>query len=602
MSAVTLFDLSSATALDPIKATLVGDSTVFRTEGHERKFSDLCKWAISSAYHFGESFSIYWRAGEVLLVSPKSFDTMRGLGGAKTSAVEILQFSVEDLAFTQTGLPAQVIEDIEEYLTAFPKVQKNPPALSFDDLTSALFADFAELPTEDEEPKQASVEPELSEEQERALETILAQSKVPGSFTFVTGKAGTGKSTVLRAAAKGLSPIILAPTGLAAFNVGGSTIHSFFGFRPGPLSGGRTKGLSSWKMGVFSTRPCIFIDEAGIVRPDLLDAVDKTLRKTAGLNQKLPFGGIPVVAFGDLFQIEPIVTSGADKEFIADNYQSHFFFDAAVLKESNVETLSLTQIFRQNGDDELVDALNAIRKGERSGIDFFNQNFVSHEPRAENAVRICFKNDTARRINALELSLLGGESFVSEASFTEGMRESEHPTEASLRLKVGAQVMVCKNVTSAHGSQICNGAIGKVVEFKHDAEYYDAQSEVSRTGTLVGVEIDDVIHYIGKSTWEQVDYKYNSTTKEVEEDPAKFFTQYPLKLAWAITTHKSQGQTMDAVHLVLDGNAFAHGLLYVALSRVRTREGLSIGRPITTRDLIVNPAVQGYDLLSGESR
>lgn len=563
---LTLFDAASRINLSQVKAMLPPDGSDlwFRELADAQRLSDILRELVDAAWSDRSAFGVYWQSGLVVIGGA---DIPPGVIAAQVALVD---FRLDPPVVDRGRVP-------ENVWPMDPALESEP-----------IDATCADGSVEDAGPKAS--EPELSEEQKSAVDAIIAASKVrEGGITYVTGKAGTGKSTVSRAAAKVVNPIILAPTALAAYNVGGQTIHSFFGFEQGPLSAGRGRALKGEKGDMLRRCGAIFIDEFGMVRPDILDAIDRSLRRTPMLDESKPFGGVPIVGFGDLFQIEPIVGRGGDEDFIKQNYQSHFFFDSHVAQSSNLDVHRLQTVFRQSGDPSLVDALNLIRVGDLSGLEYFNQ-FVREQ--AEGAVQICYKNDTVARVNAAHLSMLDGDSFSSVADHDPLLTEKEMPGDRILRLKIGARVMFTKNADSFY-----NGECGTVRDCREDAEYLDAKG-VLRKGLIVEVEKDSGVRVVvSPMTWEQSEYEFDSETNEVTTKSIKRFTQLPLKLAYAITCHKSQGMTLDAAHILLDVPAFAHGLLYVALSRVRSAAGLSIARPLTKRDLVVNPCVRAFEAM-----
>jgi ATP-dependent DNA helicase PIF1 len=421
---------------------------------------------------------------------------------------------------------------------------------------------------------------DFSPGQNRAIERIEQAGE--GEFIFVTGKAGTGKSTVLRWIRGKYPCIVLAPTGLAAVNVGGQTIHSFFRFKTGGLSRSDAKPLAADRALAVRKARFIIVDEISMVRADLLDAVDASLRKTLGVNR--PFGGKTIVAIGDMWQLEPVVTNDERERFVGMPYKSPFWFDARVFnhdgplfdEETRVETYELADVFRQVGNPAFVDALNAVRTGDPAGLFYINARAGIE---AEGMpVRITFGNRRADDVNAVELDRIEGLGEVFHAEVTGEFEMKNPPAPITLELKIGARVMVTRNTFDYRGEQsVVNGDVGTVTGF------YEVGPQVL---------LDDGRHVIlDRAEWEAKTQTYDTTTDTIGERVSGTMRQYPLRLAWAITAHKSQGATMDNVQLELEMPAFSHGQLYVALSRVRTFEGLHLRRKLTPKDIVVNPRV-----------
>lgn len=393
-----------------------------------------------------------------------------------------------------------------------------------------------------------------------------------GGVVFLTGKAGTGKSAVVKAIRELFSCLVVAPTGLAATNVRGATIHSTFGIRPGVRT-------DAWKMplelpDIWAATDLIIVDEISMVRADLLDQVDFVCRFLAS-NDK-PFGGKGVLLVGDFWQIEPVVTKEDEPWLDQGGYLSPFAFSSRVWKAAEPEKIELDYVWRQ-ASGPFLDALNDLRQGGSNMLDVFNAR-VDKAP-DDDVLRLCFRNRRADERNLDRLAALPGPvtDFVAVSSGDWDCRADGEPSPRKVLLKVGARVMLTKNSKSLG---LVNGDMGTVEGFQ---------------GQKVLVRFDGrgAVTEIKKSKWSKSKFRV-ADTGELDEIETGSFHQVPLKLAWGVTAHKSQGQTYSRVHLEMDGRAFCHGLAYVALSRARSLEGLSLGREITSRDVQVSPIVSAF--------
>lgn len=416
---------------------------------------------------------------------------------------------------------------------------------------------------------------------------------------FVTGRAGTGKSTLLSYLVENTKKnfAVCAPTGVAALNVNGQTIHSLFGLPPGLLgTEDVARHLSKRSREVLRSIEMLVIDEISMVSADLLDAMNRMLIAARGKNRG-PFGGAQVVMFGDPYQLAPVPPSDpAERGWLAENYQSNWFFDAHVWRDADLERYELNEIFRQH-DDEFKSILNAIRDGSctQEMLDRLNQagnRFAPHD----DVIRLCTINATVDQINGTRLSRLGTSPKQFQARFASGDAQSfgrALPVELSLVLKEGAQVMFVKNDDQSNRKtkdgltvrRWVNGTIGHVVQIHNENH--------------VSVEVDGEVMDVGISTWEKIRYEVE---EEFDDATGKFkevlvpitlaeYQQIPLRLAWAVTVHKSQGQTYEEVIIDMGRGAFSPGQTYVALSRVRSLEGLYLTRAINMRDILVDDDV-----------
>lgn len=394
---------------------------------------------------------------------------------------------------------------------------------------------------------------------------------------FLTGKAGTGKSTLLHHVRETTTKAtaVLAPTGVAALNVGGQTIHSFFRFPPTLIDPGSLRKRRSAKL--FQKLETLIIDEVSMVRADVMDGIDTALRLYRDA-MYTPFGGVQVILCGDLFQLPPIVRERDMQTFFDQQYGGPYFFCAKVFKDLQPYSVELTTVYRQH-DEDFIYVLNKIREN-RVGAELFallntRVQRGSEPPQDSSFITLTATNQAAFRKNQACLDRLAERSYAYLAEVSGQFEESIFPTEELLELKPGAQVMLIRNDPY---KRWVNGSIGRVSRL---------------TDTKVWVEIRGTIHELEPETWQNIRYRYNQETNRIEEEEVGSFTQYPLRLAWAITIHKSQGQTFDKVRIDLGRGAFAHGQTYVALSRCTSLEGLVFSRPVTPRDIVFDERV--YD-------
>ena len=396
---------------------------------------------------------------------------------------------------------------------------------------------------------------------------------------FITGRAGTGKSTLLRALSDLVAEpmVVVAPTGLAAVNVGGQTIHSFFGLPPRLL--GPDDIRRSRNGGIMRKLKFLVIDEVSMVRSDLMWAIDQSLRVNRGRPRE-PFGGIRLVMFGDLHQLPPVVQEHEVADHLETRHGGPFFFSVPALTEgAGTVRLELTQVFRQK-EGALLDVLNRIREGEvgQDELDILNDRVSPIRTLGEGDPYVILTptNAAANRINAAFLRALPGDGKTYAAQVTGEFGQTAHPTEMTLTLKVGAKVMLLRNDADRRW---VNGSVARITRLGDES---------------VHVDIDGREFEIEPVAWESRRYAYDQSAEKIVETVAGTFKQLPLRLAWALTIHKSQGLTLDKVYIDLGRGTFAHGQAYVALSRCRSLEGLSLARPLRPEDVLFDQAVLGY--------
>ncbi len=406
-----------------------------------------------------------------------------------------------------------------------------------------------------------------------------------GRHLFLTGKAGTGKTTFLKEFSLSTTKrhVILAPTGIAAINCGGTTIHSFFQFPFAPYIPGTTFSKDTFrlrkrKIKLIRNLDLIIIDEISMVRADLLDQIDYTLRRLRR-QHNLPFGGVQLLLIGDLQQLSP-VAKDEEWNLLKNFYETPYFFSSKALATTNYLTLELHTVFRQQ-DEKFISLLNSIRtnKADRNILNQLNARVIPNfrPKKNEGYITLVTHNFQAQNINDEELKKLSGREKRFEARISGDFLESAFPTEKELILKKGAQVMFVKN-DSRH--RWFNGSIGEVKSLSDDSV---SVALADGSGTY-DVEYEE---------WTATRYELNEKTREVEEKVDGVFSQIPLRLAWAITIHKSQGLTFDKV--IIDAHAaFAHGQTYVALSRCRTLEGIVLSTPLPASAVISDAAVNAF--------
>ncbi|MCH2044072.1 MAG: DEAD/DEAH box helicase [Saprospiraceae bacterium] len=397
---------------------------------------------------------------------------------------------------------------------------------------------------------------------------------------FITGKAGTGKSTLLRffRSKTRKKIVVLAPTGIAALNIGGQTIHSFFGFPPRPLTRKELGKRRNHRL--FKALDMIIIDEVSMVRADLLDTIDLFLRIN-GRNQHLPFGGIQMVFFGDLFQLPPVVATPEEAQLFQTKYESPYFFSAKVLEQDDfpIQMVELSEVYRQ-ANRRFIRLLDAVRLNKIDYDDLMelNERYEEKQEDQDYYITLSARNAQVDEINKQRLAELHTEEFSYIAKITGDFNTL--PAETPLKLKLGAQVMFLKNDAK---KRYVNGTIGKICYIDDDV----IKVEILTPDGLV--EIITVEPF----EWEVVRHELNEKG-EIATRVVGTFTQYPLRLAWAITIHKSQGKTFDRIIIDLGKGAFEYGQTYVALSRCRTLDGIVLSRPLKPQDVMTDERIVDY--------
>ena len=419
------------------------------------------------------------------------------------------------------------------------------------------------------------------------FQDILQQLEQQDDHFFITGKAGTGKSTLLQIFRKTTSKkvVVLSPTGISALHVQGQTIHSFFQFPPKLLHKSDLR-VHQRLVRLLKAVEVIIIDEVSMVRADILDAIDHSLqmhRKTVA-----PFGGVQMLFFGDLYQLPPVVSSPEEREYFSTTYPSPYFFNAHVFgSHVSLQMIELTKVYRQN-ERNFIRLLDAIRtmQMEYEELDELNERYIPDAIIEEPYLTLCSTNAAAHQINKERLERLTTTAHFYSGEVKGDFNERLFPTDYKLELRVDGQVMLIRNDPER---RFVNGSLARIIALEEDKVLISLTNESGKS------EIID----LPKMTWEVNKYTLTADVDNpIQTEVTGSFTQYPIRLAWAVTIHKSQGKTYDRVAIDLGKGAFEHGQTYVALSRCRTLDGVFLKRKLTHRDILVDERVaEFYDMM-----
>lgn len=427
---------------------------------------------------------------------------------------------------------------------------------------------------------------------------ILAAANSSKSNLFITGKAGTGKSTLLRYLTEHTKKqyAVLAPTGVAALNVKGQTIHSFFRL-PARLIQREDIKINARRENLMRKLDMLIIDEVSMVRADIIEAIDISLRIYR--HQDKPFGGMQMLFIGDLYQLPPVVPND-QRVYFQEHYGGAYFFNAPIFRDGlHYTSIELTRVFRQR-EPAFLDMLNNIRNDQATTDDLWllnSRHIAKAGPPPPEAVVLTSTNAIAKRINTQGLEALPGKTFIYQATLAgrlleryndiiqrggspeqlERALDTKFPADISLTLKEGARVMMIRN--DLEEDRWVNGTMAEVQELADDH---------------IMVKIGGKSHMVSPETWEDIEYEYDSKEQTIKPTVRGTFTQYPIRLAWAITIHKAQGKTLDQVSINLGSGAFAPGQVYVALSRCRSLQGIYLTSPVRQRDIFVDKQVMEF--------
>ena len=411
---------------------------------------------------------------------------------------------------------------------------------------------------------------EVIPEYKRALEAVLENE----GALFVTGKAGTGKSTLIKYLSSRLEDcVVLAPTAAAAINAGGDTIHSFFNLPARHIDPGEKLRLNPKSKDVVKYLKALIVDEASMVTPNIVDVIDILLRRYRKNDE--PFGGVSVVFVGDLLQLPPVVSTHEERIYFSERYPTQFFYSADVFLRTEIIPINLTRVRRQE-DNDFIEALGFVREGVDTGraVSYFNTNCLKSHADLDNPMWLVATNAAAHSINAKKLAGLAGDTKTYKADVTGDAPASKWrlPVPEVLELKVGAKVVFLRNNKQKGW---INGDTGVVVSIGSDTLLVRHDSG----GEALEVE---------RMGWERYQYTYDEENKKIDKEEIGRFSQFPVSLGWAVTIHKSQGMTLESAVVDLGSGAFSDGQTYVALSRCRRVEWLRLARNLTPRDIRVN--------------
>lgn len=423
---------------------------------------------------------------------------------------------------------------------------------------------------------------EITDEMHRVIDRIGEKKNL-----FVTGKAGSGKSTLLTYLRTSVFPeetIFCAYTGVAALNIGGETLHKFFGFLPDiTIAKVKSDDYRPKNQKIMKVLKTLVIDEVSMVRADLIDIIDAALRRY-GPKPTKPFGGVQIIMFGDLYQLPPIV-SGAEREFFEENYQSEFFFDATSWDKAPFDVIELTKVYRQK-DQEFIGVLNGIRLNKVSSeqVALLNElvDPTFSPPEDDFYITLTATKALSARINKERLESLEGKLYTASASIMGQFSERIFPTERFLEFKIGAQVMLINNDPEQRWA---NGTLAKItnVSLGNSSQIESVTLQLSNSG---------IEHVVEMHVWDVLRPRYSNGRLDYEVMGS--FKQFPFRLSWAVTVHKGQGKTFDKVIIDFTHAAFAAGQMYVALSRCTTLEGMKLRVPLTLDQVLVDPRVASY--------